>query len=82
MVDTSLRTVKGNRKRQIPPSDFMGKFDSKKDLLYYFKNMRKCFSLTLHCEQSSCMCHLRNTSPRTFSSKFSPRRRTCFPSEK
>ena len=41
MIDTSLKTVKGNLKRRIPPSEFMGKFDSKKDLLYYFKHMRK-----------------------------------------
>lgn len=41
MVETSLKTVKGNRKRRIATSEFMGKFDSKKDLLFYFKNMRK-----------------------------------------
>ena len=45
MVDTSLRTSKGNLKRRIASSEFMGKFDSKKDLLFYFKNMRKWLSL-------------------------------------
>ena len=41
MLDPEFRTAKGNRKRRIPTSEFLGKFDSKKDLLYYFKHMRK-----------------------------------------
>ena len=45
MVNNSLRTSKGNLKRRIATSEFMGKFDSKRDLLYYFKNMRKWLSL-------------------------------------
>ena len=45
MIDTSLKTAKGGLKRRIPTSEFMGKFDSKKDLLYYFRNMRKWLSL-------------------------------------
>ena len=41
MLDTGLKANKGSKKRRIPISDFMEKFESKKDLLYYFKHMRK-----------------------------------------
>ena len=40
MISGDLKTAMGNKKRRMPTSEFMGKFDSKKDLLYYLKHNR------------------------------------------
>ena len=39
--DINFKTAKGNKKRRIPTSEFLGKFESKRDLLYYFKHNRR-----------------------------------------